>query len=427
MTVVGTPSRGDILPPTLSVQCVAPSAERQESLRLRPTALALNLRILLLIVTFGLVFEIACRVEDWVRFRTPLLSPFTSQTDLIALGPDGAHGRPNARYQKWVMNELGMRGPGADLRKALGTVRIVTAGASETFGLYESVSHEYPRQLEDSLTVAARALCADNAPRVEVLNAALPGMSLPTVEQDIRLRISKLQPDIISLYPTPVQYVDDRAPVAMTPKTARVPSLSLVRGLYPRAADRLWEQAKLLLPNFISGRLRAYDIAKQEHRHPAGWKFESIPQYRLAQYESDLRRTVGSIRQVGALPVLMTHANRFMAAAPRDPDLLTTWERIYPRATAATLVAFDSAAREVTLHVARDSGVTVVDLAAVVERKGARAFQDYAHFSDLGAAWVAGELRDAIGPWLYQTCPSTVRGRESPNLSRQRRAIAVAR
>src|SRR5687768_9139130 len=117
------------------------------------------------------VFELACRVEDWVRYRTPIDSPFTSQTDLVMHGPDGAHGRPNARYQKWVMNGLGMRGPAATVERAPGVARVVTVGASETFGLYESPGREYPRQLEDTLNARFGASCGGTPMRAEVLNA----------------------------------------------------------------------------------------------------------------------------------------------------------------------------------------------------------------------------------------------------------------
>ncbi|MFL5613846.1 MAG: hypothetical protein ACJ796_09330 [Gemmatimonadaceae bacterium] len=274
---------------------------------------------------------------------------------------------------------------------------------------------------------SARALCSDNGFHVEVLNAALPGMSLPTVEQDIRLRVAKLHPDVITLYPTPVQYLDDDAPVAIHPRASGAPSPSWVKALYPRAAGRLWEQAKILLPALISTRLRALDIAKEEQRHPQSWKFEAIPQDRLLQYDSDLRRIVGSIRSAGAVPVLMTHANRFMGSGPVDPTVLTMWERMYPRSAGATLVAFDSAAGNVSRQVARDSSVVIADVASDLGRNGERAFfQDYAHFTDLGAARVAGELRRAIGPMLFEACAATARSRQSHPLRSSGQTMAEA-
>lgn len=111
-------------------------------------------------------FEVAARVEDLLRYGTPLLSPYRSQSDLAMRDALGMHGRPGARFQKWILNNLGTRGPDAPPTPAAGVRRVVTVGASETFGLYESPGHEFPRQLADSLGAG-----------YDVLNAAMPGMS----------------------------------------------------------------------------------------------------------------------------------------------------------------------------------------------------------------------------------------------------------
>src|SRR5438045_9465626 len=108
------------------------------------------------------------------------------------------HGRPNARYEKFVLNHLGLRGPETTEQKRAGSFRVVTVGASETFGLYESPGREYPRQLEDTLNAHLKRLpSACEQSRAQVLNAAMPGMSLTTIEQDVRLRISSLRPDFV--------------------------------------------------------------------------------------------------------------------------------------------------------------------------------------------------------------------------------------
>jgi hypothetical protein len=343
--------------------------------------------------------EVACRVEDRIRFGTPLLSRFTSQGDLMVRDAAGAHGRPNSRFQKWVMNDLGMRGPPTPAQAAPGTLRVVVAGASETFGLYESPDREYPRQLEDSLRAAvARAGCTTPASprRVEVLNAALPGMSLPTVTQDLRLRVAALRPAVVVLYPTPPQYLDDAPPVAARPdSTPGAHELSWQRALWPRAAARLRTQAKQILPEAAQSWLRARDVERARSSRPANWRFAEIPAERLAQYDSALRAAVGAVRATGARPVVATHANRFVGAARPDADALLAWERFYPRATGAVIVAFDAAANARARQVARDSGAVLADLERTV-RGGPDLFADFSHFTDAGAARVAGELARTI-------------------------------
>lgn len=359
-------------------------------------------RAVALAAIFAVFFELACRVEDQVRYGTPLLSRFTSQEDLMVRDAQGMHGRPNARFQKWVLNDLGMRGPEprGGAAKPPGTFRLVTLGASETFGLYESPGREYPRQLEDSLRAAlAPRDSALGASCVQVLNAALLGMSLPTVEQDVRMRLAALHPDVVLVYPTSVQYLDDAAPRAARPDSSGRPTaLPLRRALYPRSLARLRNQIKQVLPDFVQTWLRRRDIERQLRDRGPGWRFTSVPADRLAQYDHDLRRTVGAIRAAGAEPVLLTHANAFMKPGPHDPARLYQWERFYPRASGETIVAFDSLARAVTLTAARDSAVRVVDVAGALFGGGDRVFADFSHFTDYGAARVASVLTSALAP-----------------------------
>ena len=352
-------------------------------------------------VVFALALEIACRIEDRVRFGTPLLSRFTSQGDLMVRDSLGAHGRPASRFQKWVMNDLGMRGPQAPPQPAPGTLRVAVAGASETFGLYESPDREYARQLEDSLRQALTrgdGCPAGAAPprQVEVLNAALPGMSLPTVTQDLRLRVARLRPHVVVLYPTPPQYLDDQPPAAArADSSARAGELPLQRALRPRALTRLRTQAKQMLPVAVQSWLRGRDLQRARQNRPAGWRFTEVPAERLAQYDADLRAAVGAARAAGARPVIATHANRFVGAERVDRDQLLAWERFYPRATGAVILAFDSAASERAREIARDAAVAVADLERAV-RGGAELFADFSHFTDAGAARVAGQLARTV-------------------------------
>jgi lysophospholipase L1-like esterase len=339
-----------------------------------------------LAVVAALAMEISCRLDDALRFGTPVLSRVESESELLVRDADGEHGRPNARYGKWVINNVGMRGPDVDPVKAPGTLRVVTAGASETFGLYESPGREFPRQLEDTLR-------ARLGPRVQVLNAAIFGMTLPTLEQDLRLRIRALRPDVVVLYPTPVQYLNDEVPTPAAPDSAAPGRLPFRDALRPRAMERLRQQAKALLPEWLATSLRRDDIARDARDHPAGWRFTGVPADRLAAYDADLRRTIGTIRAIGAVPVLAIHANAFDAGGPLDEPRLVSWENQYHRATGDALIAFDAAAARATVRAARDSNVTFVDLRQV---HATAMFADYAHFTDAGAAAVAGALAPAV-------------------------------
>jgi hypothetical protein len=153
---------------------------------------------------------------------------------------------------------------------------------------------------------------------------------------------------------------------------------------------------KSIAPSIAMRWLRQRDIDQAIAPEPQGWRFTSIPEERLQLFDRDLRSIVGTIREIGAVPVLATHANVFMSPGFSNDDLALSWVRFYPRATANTLIGFDSAARDVTLQVARDSGIVAVDVASALAQSNAHVFSDFVHFTDLGAARVAATLRDPV-------------------------------
>jgi hypothetical protein len=373
------------------------------SARAQAFARQLTQGILILVVCL-VSFETATRMDDWVRFGAPPWSPVAVEEELLTRDSLGEHGKPHARFQKWALNNLGMRGPAVVIVKPARLLRVVTAGASETFGLYESLDREYPRQLEDSLRSALTRDHCDGV-RVEVLNAAIFGMTLPSVDQDLRTRVRPLHPDVVVLYPTPAQYLADSTPRAATPAgVSEQDTATWYAVLRPRAVSRLRDQVKGMLPAWTMTLLRQQIIDANISGRSKDWRFLAVPDERLASYDRDLRHIIGTIRAIGARPVIMTHANLFMAPVRADTGersaQLIAWQRSYPRATAPVLPAFDSAAAAVTLRAARDSDVPAVDLAAAIRDmpppRATEIFRDYAHFSDAGSAMVAGMLRPVV-------------------------------
>jgi hypothetical protein len=345
-------------------------------------------------LVFALVLELTCRIEDWVTYRTPILSRVGSLDDLVVRDADGMHARPNAQFQKWKINSLGMRGPERAALPAPGTIRIITSGASETFGLRESAGKEYPRQLEDSLSAwTSRGACRSSGTQeFEVLNSAFAGMSLPTVEQDVRLRLRRLRPAIVVVYPSSVQYLQEEVPHAATPDSGVARPLALSRAFQPRILARLREQVKQLLPAAVKSFLRAREVRSELQTHPSGWRFDTLPSARLALFDEDLRHLIGTIRGIGAEPLLVTHANMFMGRNTVDQEMLGAWEKFYPRATGPVIVAFDSAARNVTMQIGADSGVVTVDAAKRLAAAPVSAFGDFVHFTDAGSSVMAEEV-----------------------------------
>ena len=359
-----------------------------------------------LAILFVAAAEVTCRVEERVRYGTPLLSRAAAYDDLMVVDADGAHGRPNVHFGKWRMNAVGTRGPEVAAAKPAGVLRIVAVGASETFGLYESAGQEYPRQLEDTLRARGVAGMCGGRGGVAVLNAALAGMSLPTIAQDVETRLRRLSPDVVVIYPTPTGYLDNALPRPRAPQPGAAPPLPATRAFRLRFVDRIRNQPKAILPAAVLTWLRRRDT-ERARAAVVGARFTTVPADRMAAYEADLRRVVGAVRAIGAEPVLGTHANAFMRGGPIDAALLASWERFYPRTTGPTLIAFESAARTVTERVARDSAAAVADIAARLSREPSRsAFVDFSHFTDHGAAVTAAVVAEATAEVAATRCGS---------------------
>src|SRR3990172_2700849 len=94
--------------------------------------------IIFYLTTIALLFESFARLDDLIAYDAPFFKVYSYDTMLVDHDEFGGKGKSNGRYEKWVLNSHGFRGPEIQVEKPQGVIRIVTFGASETFGLYES-------------------------------------------------------------------------------------------------------------------------------------------------------------------------------------------------------------------------------------------------------------------------------------------------
>jgi lysophospholipase L1-like esterase len=332
--------------------------------------------------------EFTVRLDDWAQFGVPLSAPAVAMSELAVRDSLGFHARAGVHYRQYRINRWGFRGSDVDPATRNGSL-VFAAGASETFGLYESPGRDWPQQLQDSLQQCARP--------VHVLNAAFAGMSLPTVRQDFVRRLQPHAPAVWIYYPTPMQYLASPLPTAAEPLPGAIEPLSPWRS---RALPRFRDAIKRGVPEplldlgrtLMTARARKVDVITAR---------TTVDQDRLDAFERDLRVLVGTVRGAGTTPILMVHANRFTDTTSLDARrMLTAWERFYPEYTGTAIVRFDAAAAERTRTVAADSGIMLVDPRARLRTLGPSAFRDFGHFNDSGAAAVAGEAARALQPLL---------------------------
>src|SRR5262245_65881480 len=81
-------------------------------------------------------------------------------------------------------------------------MRVMVLGASETFGIYESDQKEFPAQ------VAGLLRAKGGSPKVEVINAAIVGMTVRSMIPYWRNWASQFRPKIVVVYPSPLFYLE---------------------------------------------------------------------------------------------------------------------------------------------------------------------------------------------------------------------------
>lgn len=340
---------------------------------------------------FLVAAEVTARVEDTLTWKAPFNGRYTEEA-LIVRDSLGAHGHPDYTFRKWRMNNLGFRGRDIALDTVPGRTRIVTLGASETFGLHESPDREYPVQLQEVLDSTAPG-------RWEVVNVGLPGLSLSSMVPYYHNVVRPLKPTLVFIYPSPSFYleVNPLPPVYVVPKSRPAPVNDQFESRLP---SRARESLKAIIPGALVTRYRMWKLEKQRASHPADWVWQQPPAERLEIMRQHLGALVDSIQATGARVVLVTHSNRFVGAladtATADRRHLTNLiAEYYPRASLTTMATIDLAANAVLREVAATRGVPVIEAEGKIPPDG-KHFGDYAHFTDSGSTVMAHLLADGL-------------------------------
>ncbi len=351
-------------------------------------------------LTYGILFagvvgvlgEVGARLDDYWRLGIPLLAA-PGYDDLIVHDSLGAHGTPNGRYRELRLNSAGFRSPESSLTPPPGCVRVMTLGASETFGTGAGQpGNEYPAQLEDTLGVHG---C------YKVLNAAIVGASLRSLTSFWHSWASRFHPDVVVILASPTVYAGENPvpPVDARPAAPRPPQAPARPA--PRRIpleSRLFERihAYLHYPDFMQ------EVRVQNHLRdltgdrPPTWFFTSFPPDRLVAYRRDLDSLVVAIRAAGSEPVIAAYPMRFgRRLALDDSAMMAAWLQYSDRATPQALLDFMWAARDTALDLGRGRGVRVVDLPPALNGHPEN-FDDFVHYSALGSKRLAGLVAHVV-------------------------------
>jgi len=333
--------------------------------------------IALLFLTFA---EISSRLDDWLRWG---FSPFAQLPDrdeeLFFFDGIIRRGRPNGKFKQFQLNEFGFRAPKMTEFPGPGSKRIMILGASESFGMYESVGKEFPTQLAVLLKSAN--------PAYEVVNAALFGLSCGTMKPYWVNWASRFRPSLVLIYPSTHLYLNEFK------ADLKQPGVSTSSGFEWRFKIRLRESMPVVR-NWWKWLRQSKD--PQAAHNPPDWIYESAPIDRLDALMQDLSEVVQEVAAQGAKPVLLTHAiSATVPPRPEDADHLESMHPYTPRATSEVLVKFEQEANRRILMLGREKGIPVVDIAGSINGRR-EFFADLVHFNDAGASTVANLLAEWI-------------------------------
>lgn len=336
-----------------------------------------------IVVCFG---ELTSRLDDWIFQSIPFLANPDREYDLVLNDAHGVRGRPNGRFKKYQLNAFGFRGPEIGKEKPAAVPRVMILGASETFGLYESEGHEYPALLSEDL--------AKQGHNVEVINAAVAGMTLPSIEAFWKNWAKEFKPDLVVIYPSPMFYLDNELPRPATPNPAGQVAPGFRSRFFERLKDsaKQWTLLKEVRNRFVLWRaLRGKDES---------FLFDDVPADRREAFSNDLTNLVKEIQNDGAKVALVTHAFKAGSELTATDDAELQGFRIFfPRAVPKTMAAFEATANVDVDKVAAATGAKLIDAAA--ELSGQRKlFADPVHFNDAGSRAMAEILARGIAPLL---------------------------
>lgn len=359
------------------------------------------LRHLLLAGIFGVTLEVMARLDDWISHDAPLFGRYDAPSMLIDRDSLGIKGRAFGRFEKWSLNSKGFRGPDPVVPKPAGRIRIVTLGASETFGLYESEKQHWPAQLRKHLE--SRFPGRD----IELINTSIVGLTVSSLEHYFRNRVEWIEPDLVILYPHFIDYIAGDGPggrkARSDGKPREVPGRAAHEGgIGPlRFPSKLKLAAKTKGPqpimNWAARKLLERDLARIDRSR----QVDTFDTGELARFDSLMTSFSVYLWAKGIDLVVSDYACAFAQGTPEETleGMVNLW-KVYPwlsqRALVKGLEAFNTRLAEIAAR-SRATWVSQSNLLAGYRENWVA---DGLHFTDQGAGLAARNFMPAVDDWL---------------------------
>jgi hypothetical protein len=364
------------------------------------------LKVFLYTCLFWGVAELTARIDDCMRFGTPILEAAGTVdslklSEISSTGVEFKRGKPLGRFRTWVLNEHGFRSPPFEKNNLTGRPRVMILGASESFGFAESAGKSFAERLTNKY-----------GERFQVVNASMVGLPLWSMHSYWDFWLKDFHPDTVFLIASPLFYLGNNTPPTKLNGADRLdkhdktdislPShqnvwhprdlVSLV--LESRIVDRLRNRLDIPEP-IVMCRQHMY-IEKMIRENSPDWPIRSLPLDRVELYRDHLLTMIDKIESSGVRVVLVTlPVSAQGSTRPEDQKYWLSDNEKRPRPVSEVKWQFLSAIRELTVDVGKQRNLTVVDLWKDMTGKR-EFFFDLNHFSDSGSEIIARNIAEYL-------------------------------
>jgi lysophospholipase L1-like esterase len=286
------------------------------------------------------------------------------------------------------INALGFRSPDFAFTKPPKTCRIVCVGGSVVYDTRVTLAESWPMQLQSRLQRHA------GSPKVEVINAGIPGRTSADSVVNVSLRVLPLNPDLVIVLhgvndQKPNRYPGFKHDYSHWYVPPMPPHQLILHKIANRSllASHVRNRSRLLLNPDWHENWRGEDLER----------FDSVAPEGLMAYRRNIESIIAMCRMQGVEVLLATAANSLHengdwtpALGTRNP-LVFYHENLTESGILQAFHAYNTQMREA----ASAHQCVLVDLDADLPT-GATIFQDDVHFTPTGSRTVAEQFATAI-------------------------------
>jgi len=329
------------------------------------------------VLVFFLLAEGITRIVDAIVNDVPVFGAdkdgvLYSEHPFLYLAP-----RPNARYDKFVINSRGFRGREFEIPKPPGTFRILTLGGSAAWDTDVSgTDATWAAQLEDRLNERR----PPGVQRFEVVNGGVPGYNSAESFMNFVWRGLPIDPDAVIVYQGYNDFKPNRFPDFKPDYSHfRIRDHSTMRALSRKF--RFLHHMRRWLVRLKFNDQQAYD---------------EVTEPGIRAFQDNLRRIVVLARDRGIQPLLSTYAMSVSAEnREQHPEKFSGLERYLVTLTFEGVLDAHRRYNQAVRELARELSVPLADIDAAVPRDFEH-FNDHCHFEDPGSRRAAEAFAEVV-------------------------------